>query len=145
MKIEEAIEILERKTTIPGDGCTWEQIEEAIDAAVTALRSMLEAGESLTMQQLRKVSHGKIKDSTLQNIANRANEIASPPAHIDRREWISVKERLPKCKKRVLCRLYYPDIGEIVVENQYYGNGMWMEESEAVTHWMPLPEPPEEG
>ena len=42
MKIEEAIQILERKTTIPGDGCTWEQIEEAIDAAVTALRSMQE-------------------------------------------------------------------------------------------------------
>lgn len=60
-------------------------------------------------------------------------------------KWTSAKERLPKCKKRVLCRLYYPDIGEIVVENQYYGNGMWMEESEAVTHWMPLPEPPEEG
>lgn len=105
MKIEEAIQILERKTTIPGDGCTWEQIEEAIDAAVTALRSMLEAGESLTMQQLRKVSHEKIKDSTLQNIANRANEIASPPAHIDRSEWTAEwiypenEWNLPRCSK----------------------------------------------
>ena len=55
MKIEEAIQILERKTTIPGDGCTWEQIEEAIDAAVTALRSMLEAGEPLSLEQLREM------------------------------------------------------------------------------------------
>ena len=46
MKIEEAIAILERKTTIPGDGYTWEQIEEAIDAALTALRSMQEARET---------------------------------------------------------------------------------------------------
>lgn len=59
--------------------------------------------------------------------------------------WIPVSERLPERRRRVLCRLSYPDIEEIIVENQYYGNGMWMEESEAVTHWMPLPEPPEEG
>ena len=58
---------------------------------------------------------------------------------------IPVSERLPERRRRVLCRLSYPDIEEIIVENQYYGNGMWMEESEAVTHWMPLPEPPEEG
>lgn len=45
MKIEDVIAILERKTTIPGDGYTWEQIEQAIDTAITALRSMSEAGE----------------------------------------------------------------------------------------------------
>ena len=55
--------------------------------ALTALRSMQEAGEPLSLEQLREVPHGKIKDSTLQNIANRANEIASPPAHIDRSKW----------------------------------------------------------
>lgn len=65
-----------------------------------------------------------------------------PPAQ---QRWIPVSERLPERRRRVLCRLSYPDIEEIIVENQYYGNGMWMEESEAVTHWMPLPEPPEEG
>ena len=34
----EANEILERRTTIPGDGYTFEQINEAIDLALTALR-----------------------------------------------------------------------------------------------------------
>ena len=34
----EAIEILERKTTIPGDGYTFEQINEALDLALAALR-----------------------------------------------------------------------------------------------------------
>ena len=34
----EAINILERKTTIPGDGYTFEQINEALDLAIAALR-----------------------------------------------------------------------------------------------------------
>ena len=37
MTREEAINILERRTTIPGDGFTWEQINEAIDMAIAAL------------------------------------------------------------------------------------------------------------
>ena len=35
--------------------------------------------ETLTLEQLRASPHGKIKDSTLQNICNRANEIACRP------------------------------------------------------------------
>ena len=34
----DAIEILERRTTIPGDGYTFEQINEALDLALAALR-----------------------------------------------------------------------------------------------------------
>ena len=44
-------------------------------------------GEPLTMEQLREVPHGKIKDSTLQSICDRANEIACKPANIDRKAW----------------------------------------------------------
>lgn len=38
MTREEAINILDRRTTIPGDGFTYEQIKEAIDMAISALR-----------------------------------------------------------------------------------------------------------
>ena len=38
MTRDEAIEILERRTTIPGDGYTFEQINEALDLALAALR-----------------------------------------------------------------------------------------------------------
>lgn len=38
MTNEKAIAILERKTTIPGDGYTWEEIEEAIAIAIQALQ-----------------------------------------------------------------------------------------------------------
>ena len=82
-----------------------------------------------------------------------------PPAHIDRSEWISVKERLPDDEKDgemvlavvsgkpheniTLCHAlmtagYFPGEGWVV--NEY---PEW--ENPTVTHWMPLPEPPEEG
>ena len=38
MTQKEAIKILDRRTTIPGDGRSYEQINEAIDIAVAALR-----------------------------------------------------------------------------------------------------------
>ena len=38
-----------------------------------------EENEPLTLEQLRASPHGKIKDSTLQSICNRANEIACRP------------------------------------------------------------------
>ena len=40
MTREEAIEILERKTTIPDTNYTWAQIDQAIDTAITSLRSV---------------------------------------------------------------------------------------------------------
>lgn len=40
MKREEAIAILNRRTTIPGDGYSFDDINEAIDMAINALRSI---------------------------------------------------------------------------------------------------------
>jgi Protein of unknown function (DUF551). len=58
--------------------------------------------------------------------------------------WVSVKERLPENGQRVL--VYYR-IGETcdITETRYVAGryiGYW---GGGVTHWMPLPEPPEEG
>ena len=39
-----------------------------------------EPNEPLTLEQLRESPHGRIKDSTLESICNRANEIASLPS-----------------------------------------------------------------
>ena len=51
MTREEAIDILDRRTTIPGDGFTWEQINEAIDMAISALRPV-------SREQVEKVWRG---------------------------------------------------------------------------------------
>lgn len=72
-----------------------------------------------------------------------------PPAHIDRSKWISVKERLPDFGIPVLiCWDGYTDIAEYWCgmvcpkwRTQHYGTVNLT----SVTHWMPLPEPPEEG
>ena len=41
--------------------------------------TLTQPNEALTLEQLRESPHGKIKDSTLESICNRANEIASRP------------------------------------------------------------------
>ena len=50
MDRKQAVTILKRKTTLPGDGYTWEQINEAIDMAIAALSP---PNEPLTIEQLR--------------------------------------------------------------------------------------------
>lgn len=52
MTREEAIAILDRRTTIPGDGYTYEQINEAIDLALSALRPV-------SREQVEKVWRGE--------------------------------------------------------------------------------------
>lgn len=41
--------------------------------------TLTQPNEPLTLDELRESPHGKIKDSTLESICNRANEIASRP------------------------------------------------------------------
>lgn len=57
--------------------------------------------------------------------------------------WIPVTERLPEDRKMVLATVN----GVVCVA--FYGNYMW-EEAETYsifypTHWMPIPQPPEDG
>lgn len=40
MTREEAINILDQRTTIPGDGFTWAEVNEAINIAISALNSL---------------------------------------------------------------------------------------------------------
>lgn len=58
MDRNEAAIILDRRTTIPGDGYSYEQINEAIDMAISALR-----------------------------MAAAENETTTQPAHINREAW----------------------------------------------------------
>lgn len=51
-----------------------------------------DASEPLTAEQLKKVPHGKIKDTTLESICDRANEITSHLSSIDRKAWEPCKD-----------------------------------------------------
>lgn len=64
-------------------------------------------------------------------------------------EWISVKDRLPEPDVNVLARCFYHECWQTFVchvskrnPGKWYTGvaGQWV----PVTHWMPLPEPPEE-
>ena len=64
-------------------------------------------------------------------------------------EWISVKDRLPKDDEDVLV---IDDTGRMAVSCYFfssYGSWLWENRDDQVllgevTHWMPLPNPPEE-
>ena len=65
------------------------------------------------------------------------------PALTPQNEWVSVDERLPPPKQNVLA--YSPESG---IAEADYGDGVWMQYRwsavmQGVTHWMPLPVPPD--
>ena len=60
-------------------------------------------------------------------------------------KWIPVSERLPEKHERVIVcdvREDFCDAWEF--EGDGWFNGLWTLETEEVTHWMPMPEPPKE-
>lgn len=60
-------------------------------------------------------------------------------------EWVSVKDRLPDSNNVVLACI---DDGQCkIVRSAYvssYGEWKWLDASQKVTHWMPMPDPPKE-
>lgn len=67
--------------------------------------------------------------------------------HYDVPQWIPVKDRLPSNSNRVLVYGVYRRFEAKIVDIlRYQGKDYGWEEQSAftVTHWMPLPEPPQE-
>lgn len=55
-------------------------------------------------------------------------------------KWISVEDRLPEKRTRVLCyHKYEPESPDVICENDYLVGGLWRFDGSKVTHWMPLP------
>lgn len=60
--------------------------------------------------------------------------------------WISVKERLPQDSRSVLVCGPHPNKEKRLITTAFYDfvDGEWSRPSMAISHWMPLPEVPEE-
>ena len=64
-------------------------------------------------------------------------------AELLREQWISVDDKLPETEEEVLV-LTVSKTGNVNVDKGYLLNGRFVHRGSAVvTHWMPLPEPPE--
>lgn len=60
--------------------------------------------------------------------------------------WIPVSERLPEVKGRYICSIMYKEEPKkIWVEQRYWDGYGWDMYTSIVTHWMPLPPPPQEA
>ena len=66
-------------------------------------------------------------------------------AEVLQEQWIDVKDGLPETEEEVLV-LTVSKTGNVNVDKGYLLNGRFVHRGSAVvTHWMPLPEPPEVG
>lgn len=86
---------------------------------------------------------GKYKEKCVLELLDAADTIEALEAA--QPKWISVKDRLPEEGETVLCYYESDLIGVCtrlhkIWEDSY---GYW-ESDDAITHWMPLPEPPNE-
>ena len=202
MKIEEAIEWMEeaiQETTECFEDCSpalqKELVEqkEVFELALTALRSMPEAGKPLSLEQLKQMDgkpvwiveypdwgHWELSEDAEDYLCDRDTDLyglihpdpdgkaglhklgwlayAYPPVHIDRSKWISVKEQLPhdtKDGETVLAVVSGKPHENITLHHAlmtagYFSGEGWVVneypewENPTITHWMPLPEPPEE-
>lgn len=88
MTLEEADNILDRRTTIPGDGYTYEQINGAIDLAIAALRTP-------TREQVEKVWRGEWM--ALDECSNEGVYCKRCKKKVYRIEYANEKMRSPFC------------------------------------------------
>ncbi len=58
-----------------------------------------------------------------------------------KQHWISVKDRLPETRKRVLVFIKKP-ANYTSIDTDRMVDDKWVRWGRYVTHWMPLPEPP---
>ena len=77
-------------------------------------------------------SYSKVLDAYTQGWENREKEI---------NQWISVKDRLPEQNEFVL--IYCPQGYGLKIRIMSCVSWLGVENTLSISHWMPLPEPPE--
>lgn len=88
------------------------------------------------------------KPTEVQNvdIANFCRDLGIVRETLERARWIPCSERMPKNDTTVL--VYRPSMVKKVMVSYFYNFFCWgrfdVHGKEVITHWMPLPEPPEE-
>ena len=122
---------------------------------VNALRTHSEAARKIGLYQ-GKSGIWKVIEQASDRIANQSTHIAALQQEIEKLRaqlprWIPVKERLPEDRSDVLVVAYWHErwgvyMGWCAPERAAWSVhiGIGDRSDIAVTHWMPLPEPPKE-
>lgn len=125
--------------------CSEELTAKAADAIEDMNRSIdaLEADNESLCEQIDELSMKLHGDEAA--IAGMKREIERMVVLGNKPHWIPVTERLPKIGDPVLCycRANIYEVMSMQANGGWMGDGV-MYMSGFVTHWMPLPKPPEE-
>lgn len=131
------LEVARKIGLYQGKSGIWAVIEQASDRI---------ANQNTHILALQKEIEGLRSQN--EQLREAAALVAKESAELLERRWIPVEERLPEDPvKKVL--VFVPHThGDIVDAGRYLGADGWVLEGwhltqNAVTHWMPLPEPPE--
>ena len=126
--------------------CEYEPVCHGDDCAIIQKAADRIANQSAHIAALQQEIE-KLRGQNEQ-LREAAALVAKESAELLERRWIPVEERLPEDPvKKVL--VFVPHThGNIVDSGRYLGSDGWVLDGwyltqTAVTHWMPLPEPPE--
>lgn len=121
----------------------YNQHIEAFDVAISALREQ----EELTRNLQHRASNEQVTEPLRHNGFSDSRALLASKNQVTS-DWISVDKRLPEPFVSVLG--YCPDEEPLPTVHECYlnGYGQWCSAQvygmETVTHWMPMPEGPEE-
>ena len=88
------------------------------------------------------------KENLAQSLRDILNEVAEEMDRPKAPRWIPVTERLPEVGKKVLVhtnggKVLISSLRKCFLKDDDLGFVTWSAYTKPVTHWMPLPEPPE--
>lgn len=140
-----------RNSYLAGYQAAKDQYKEAIDTYNDVAKQMLEEAVRIMSPQDQLADADKvIAENTCEHILY-MEKMVDVNSSNNSNGWISVKERLPALYVAVLASIV-ETVGDRKINDMEvvtYRSGVWLSVStyypeEAVTHWMPLPKPPEE-
>ena len=169
MKRDEIVSGLRRLKPESGDfvceGCGWEN-----SCGVRGCRIMREAADMLENDESQAIALQRVlalrqaqldcAAASAEKLRRQNGELRDAAADVTRlaaeaaveRDWIRVEDRLPEDRSDVLVVAYWHErwgvyMGWCAPERAAWSVhiGIGDRNDVAVTHWMPLPEPPEEG
>lgn len=127
-----------------------QRVTEVLDSIIAEIKSDYENMRTPIPKEL--VLTCKLDEEQMQRLKEQIKSAKMSIEPVEESKWIKCSEKMPENGKSVLVVITQDGYTDICV-GETYGEGDWMISGEfwyeksdpAITHWMPLPEPPKEG